>query len=209
MGKFQDNLENGYYFNFGQYFERAWKIFVSNMSTYVGFTAVYIAFIGLNYFLSFRIPFGFQILNAVITPPLIAGFHIGFYYAKHGKLSFDKFFTGFNFFMPLFLFSIVSGIFVAIGFFAFIIPAIYLSVAYLFTTFFIVFHDKGFWEAMELSRKIITKNWFAFFGFGIIMGLIAFAGAMFMIVGALFTIPFSYALLYAAFEDIVGTDEEL
>ncbi len=209
MSKFQDNLDNGYYFNFGQYFERAWQIFTSNIGLFVTYSVVYIAITGINFFISYRIPYGFHVLNLVVTPPLIAGFHIGFYYANHNKLSFDKFFKGFNFFMPLFLFSIVSSIFIILGFFAFIIPAIYLSVAYLFTTFFIVFHEKDFWEAMELSRKIITKNWFAFLGFGIIMGLISLAGAMFMIVGALFTLPFSYALIYAAFEDIVGIDEEL
>jgi len=64
------------------------------------------------------------------------------------------------------------------------------------------------WEAMEASRKIITKQWFVFLGFGFIIALIGISGVIALGVGALYTIPFIYCASYAAFNDVVGTGEE-
>jgi hypothetical protein len=58
---------------------------------------------------------------------------------------------------------------------------------------------------MELSRKIITKNWWSFFGFLLILFLINFAGILACGVGVLFTLPITSCMLFVAFEDIVGS----
>ncbi|HQB22525.1 MAG TPA: hypothetical protein PLW23_09095, partial [Bacteroidales bacterium] len=56
----------------------------------------------------------------------------------------------------------------------------------------------------ELSRKIITKNWWSFFGFLIILFLINCAGILACGVGVLFTLPITTCMMFVAFEDIVG-----
>jgi NhaP-type Na+/H+ or K+/H+ antiporter len=63
-----------------------------------------------------------------------------------------------------------------------------------------------FWDSMEISRKLVTKKWWNIFGFLLLLLLINFAGALVFFVGLLFTIPITYCALYAAFEDIVGTE---
>lgn len=44
-----------------------------------------------------------------------------------------------------------------------LIPVIYLSNAYSWASLFVVFHDMNFWEALESSRKVISKRWLTVF----------------------------------------------
>lgn len=107
-----------------------------------------------------------------------------------------------------------------------IIPIIYLGVAFTFTYMYIVFYDMGFWEAIESSRKVITRRWFAIFGyFFMILGIFllvtmflglftTFTGVLGGLIMALYTIiavcisPFIYCGLYAAFADIMELNSE-
>ena len=92
-----------------------------------------------------------------------------------------------------------------------LLPAIYLGIAYSWSYMFVVFHKMQYWDALESSRKLITKKWFVFFGFYIVLGLIATAGIIALCVGLLFAIPAIYCMMYAAFEDVTqlnaGSDE--
>ena len=63
----------------------------------------------------------------------------------------------------------------------------------------------NFWDAVGLSRQIITANWFAAFLFVIALGLINIVGIIPCGLGLLVTIPATYAAVYVSFEDIVGT----
>jgi hypothetical protein len=110
-----------------------------------------------------------------------------------------------------------------------LLPVIYLAVAFSWAPLFAVFHHLNFWEALETSRKIITREWFAVFGlFLAMMGLIILPGFLLIglvgfipVVGALALVayviavvcimPFFYCTIYAAFADVtkfLEDDEE-
>ena len=91
-----------------------------------------------------------------------------------------------------------------IGFALLILPGIYLAVAYLFAQPLVIDKGADFWQAMETSRKLITKKWFSFFGLLLVLFLLNLAGAILLGVGLLVTIPLSSCILAAAYEDIVG-----
>ncbi len=91
-----------------------------------------------------------------------------------------------------------------LGFLFLIIPGIYFAVAYSFSLLFVVFLKMDFWPAMEASRKIISKNFWSFLGFFIILSLINILGILALGLGFLFTIPATYCMVYAAFESVVG-----
>ena len=149
------------------------------------------------------IPFG----SLLVTGPLMAGFYIVANKISKGEpYEFGTFFKGFDFFVPLLLFTLISTIFIALGLVAFIVPGIYLAVAYTFAPLFIVFAKMEFWDSMEFSRKLVTKRWWNIFGFVLLLFLINMAGVLAFLVGLLFTIPLTYCAIYAAFEDIVGTE---
>lgn len=85
-----------------------------------------------------------------------------------------------------------------------LIPGIYLAIAYLLTIPLILDRRMSFWDAMETSRKIVTKQWFSWFVFGLLMGVINIGGVIACIVGIFFTIPLTYCMWVAAYEDVVG-----
>ena len=87
------------------------------------------------------------------------------------------------------------------------LPSIFLSVAYAWTYFFIAFYKMEFWDALESSRKLITKNWLTFFAFMLVAGLIMAAGIILLCVGILATFPAAMCMSYAAFADVTKLNE--
>lgn len=57
---------------------------------------------------------------------------------------------------------------------------------------------------MEISRQIITKNWFAFFGFACVLFALNFLGALAFAVGLLVSIPVSACAAAIAYKEIMG-----
>ncbi|MEZ5057097.1 MAG: BPSS1780 family membrane protein [Saprospiraceae bacterium] len=100
--------------------------------------------------------------------------------------------------------------FPGIPFWAFLclIPLIYLSIAYSFADLFIVFNKLHFWDAMEASRKLITKRWFAFFICFLVFGLIAALGFLACGVGILFTFPAYTCMMYLLFASVTRLEED-
>jgi len=193
----QEILDNGYQFSVGDSISQGFDIFKAQMGPFIGYTVVMLA---INIAASF-IPFA----SIVISAPLSAGFFIMAHHIRTGQSTeFGVFFKGFDKIGQLILFSLISGILTFIAMLFLIIPGIYLAVAYSIGTLFILFYNLEFWDAMEWSRKIVSKQWFAFFGFIIVLFFLNLAGAIALGVGMLFTFPISYCAVYAAFAQITG-----
>jgi len=92
-------------------------------------------------------------------------------------------------FYHYFWLELISQIFTGIGFVLLILPGIYLAVAYSFTVPFVTFLNMDFWEAMESSRKLITRNFWPFLGFFVILTLINVLGVILLGVGLLVHFP--------------------
>lgn len=111
-------------------------------------------------------------------------------------------------------------------FFLNMIPVMYLVVSYLWSHHFIVFYGAGFWEALELSRRLITRRWFTVFSLPLTLVCIWLAAyipavvvlAISPLIGGLFAfvvilaffclIPVFYCALYAAFADVTELHKE-
>lgn len=194
-------LAGHYQFKMGEYINTGFDIFKKEAGLFIGFTIVYFV---ISIVLAF-IPIVGTIANFAISAPLGAGFFIMAQKIHKGEArTFGDFFKGFDFFLPLFLVGFIGGLITVFCFFLLVLPGIYISVAYLFGVLFVLFYKNEFWDALETSRKVITKNWWSFFGFVIVLALINFLGVLCLGVGVLVTAPASYAAIYAAFDDIAG-----
>lgn len=198
-------LQQGYEVKIGAYLQRGWEIMKQNLGGFIGFTVIVVLISLIPSVMPERLMPLFNAVVNVITPALSAGFLIvAFKTIKQQSTEFGDFFRGFNRFLPIFLTSLLVGIFVLIGLILLIIPGIYLAVAYSLAIAFVVGRNFDFWEAMEASRKIISRNWFSFFAFLLVLGLINIGRALLLGIGLLFTIPLTSCAIAAAFEDIVG-----
>lgn len=94
---------------------------------------------------------------------------------------------------------LLCGILIAIGCVLLIIPGLYLMVGYMFALPLIAERNMGVWEAMEASRRAVTKHWFVYFGWAVVVAVIVSISAVLFLVPLLWTLPWlynSYGVLY-------------
>jgi predicted Ser/Thr protein kinase len=148
-----------------------------------------------------------SLLGLLVNGPLMGGLYLFYLKKIRGETTtVETAFSGFSpRFLHLFLAAFVSLVLIGLGFICFILPGIYLLVAWVFTLPLVI--DKGldFWSAMELSRKIVSKHWWKFFGFIIILLLLRLAGILVFIIGFFIAAPIAKASLMYAYEDLFGS----
>lgn len=198
----EDNYN--YEFKLGDYISQGWELFKANAGLFIAFSVLYCLMVGVLCVIPFLGYIGLIAINA----PLTAGFFIvAAKTQKQEPVEFGDFFKGFDRFLPLFLVSLVGGILVGIGTFFLLIPGIYLAIAWTFATPIALWLTDDFWKAMELSRKVVSKNWFTIFGFVLVLGLINLAGALVCGLGVLITTPLTACAIYAAYRDVFQQDQ--
>ena len=104
----------------------------------------------------------------------------------------------------LILLGLVSGFLTTLGYLFCVIPGIYLSVSWIFALPLVIDRNLMFWDAMELSRKMVSKHWFILFAFLLVIALLAGCGALACCVGLFVTMPIASVALMYAYEDIFG-----
>jgi hypothetical protein len=223
-------IREGYEFKFGDYISRGFDIAKKEIGLNAAFLIVFFVIAAA---LSFIPIIGQLASSLIVTPCLMAGFYLVVRKIDDDESrTFGDYFKGFDYLSPLLVAALIQmGIFLAlfipigvvaflsidamdissepsfgiiIGAFALMIPIIYLGISWSFTPFLIIFHEMKAWSAMEASRKIIGKNWFMFFFFGIVVALIVALGMLGLFIALLFTIPAGICMNFAAFRDIVG-----
>jgi uncharacterized membrane protein len=116
---------------------------------------------------------------------------------------FGDIFDGFKIaFVPLLLATLVTQLLTTAGLLLLILPGIYLAVAYNFAFMLIIDQRLEFWAAMEVSRRVITAQWWRMFGLLILGSIIALLGVVGLVIGMLVTIPIYYGALVYAYEDL-------
>ena len=207
---FEKLIGEGCKVNASDYVQKGWEMFREHIGEFIGFTLIYYLFQTVNIFaapiVSSKITFfGHSLLFLSLGSSLNAGYCIAAFRILTGKpFQFSDFFGGFNYFLPLFLANLVGGIIYIVGIVLLILPGIYLAIGYMLTTFLVIDYRMEFWQAMETSRKIVTKNWFAFFVFALLLGLINLLGIIALGVGLLVSAPVTACAAAIAYKEIVG-----
>ena len=209
-----DVSDRDYEFRLSQYLSRGWEIFKSNALPFAGFTLL--TFFGLG-FVNTVLPFplgsgnledgqgGLGLVGSILLNLLIPGIYIvAFQIVRDRPTDFSDFFKGFNRTLQILLLAIISGFLIGLATLCFVLPGIYLAVAYMFALPLLLDKNLDFWPAMETSRKLVTKKWFSFFGFSLVLGLINIAGLLLIGIGFLVTFPWTVCSTVAAYDDIVG-----
>lgn len=89
-----------------------------------------------------------------------------------------------------------------------VILFMFMQTIYTFAAANTHFFKVGSWEAMEASRKVIQKKFFQFFALFLVIALINVLGTLCLFIGLLVTVPMSYGIFYAAFDDIMKPNSE-
>jgi hypothetical protein len=145
--------------------------------------------------------------NMLVSGPLIGGLYNYYLKLMRGQpADLGDAFAGFgSAFLPLLLAYIVSSVLTCLGFLCCVLPGIYLGVAWKFTLPLVIDKRLSFWEAMELSRKTVTRQWWILFALFLVSGLISVVGVIACCVGVFATVPIGIAAILYAYEDILGS----
>jgi hypothetical protein len=189
-------------------YERSWELLKSNFWSLVGVTA-------LVYAISFAISqssdqvlgqVGGSLLSIVVSVLFLAGLQFYFLMKIRGRpTSLGDAFAGFKIApLPLLLGGLVGGALIACGLVLLILPGIYLAVAYNFAWLLIVDRRLDFWTALEVSRRIITPQWWRLLGLLLLGAVFALLGLIAFLVGVLVALPLVYGAIVYAYEDLCG-----
>ncbi|MBI5480349.1 MAG: hypothetical protein HY906_15910 [Deltaproteobacteria bacterium] len=152
--------------------------------------------------LIFGITFGVAL---IVAAPLMAGMMIVPLRVLKGRPQpFGAFFHGFRAFLPLFLFSLVGGFLMQVGFYLLIIPGLYLMTAWCWAQLLIIDRGMDFWPAMAASMKVVNKNFWGTLGWLFVSGLVMSLGYLACGLGLLVTAPWFICMQIVAYRDIFG-----
>lgn len=180
-------LTYGYQVKIGEYISRGFELLLPNIALFIVYELiVFVALflLALPILLIFSIPvIGFLLATPllIIVSALSIVMNSGFYLValrivENEPIAFSNFFDGFRRFMDYSLLGIIRSYITSIGFYFCILPGFYLSLAYSFDILAMSDQEIDFWPAMEMSRQLVTKNFFPMFGFLLLLGLINLGG---------------------------------
>ena len=137
------------------------------------------------------------ILSYPVLMPLLTGMiMMAIRHVRGEQIVFQDVFGYYGMTWTLALAALLIYVMTVAGLLFFILPGIYLSVAYIFTLPLIADKGMGVWDAMELSRKTVTQHWFKVFGlmmllsFGLMVGFVTFG------IGLIWAVPLMLVTLY-------------
>ena len=137
------------------------------------------------------------ILSYPVLMPLMAGIMMmAVHHIRGEQIDFKSIFNYYHLTGKLALASILIYVLTMVGILLLLLPGIYLSVAYVFALPLIVDKGMGVWEAMEHSRKTVTKHWFKVAGLMGALSIILFLGAIPLGIGLIWTVPLMFVTLY-------------
>jgi hypothetical protein len=180
-------------------YERSWRLLRGNFWPLVGVTTLVLAIqslLGVNHV-------------GLFAGGLLGGVFSGgqyFYVLKKirgAPTSLGDAFAGFSrAFVPLVLAGVVMTIMISAGFILLILPGIYLAVAYGFTYLLVIDRGLGFWTAMEVSRKVITAQWWRLLGLALLAIPFLLLGLAALLVGVLVVVPLIFGAFAYAYQDL-------
>jgi hypothetical protein len=89
-----------------------------------------------------------------------------------------------------------------VGFFIGMLVLIYLSISWMFTFLLVIDQGMAPWTAMEVSRRVVSKQWFRVFFVGFLGGLLAMLGLIALFIGVIFTLPLAFCAIVCAYENL-------
>ena len=186
-----------YSLNITSCLERGWQLLISDFWPIVGISALV--------WLLAKIASS-SVIGIIIGAPLAGGLWLYYLNRIRGRAAtLETAFSGFKVaFLQLVLVGVVTVVLKFLGFLCLIIPGIYLLVVWTFAVPLVA--DKGleFWPAMGLSYKVVSRHWWKFFWFVVVLILIHILGVACCYVGLFIAMPVCMAALAYAYEDIFG-----
>ncbi len=218
FGSIEKGINGQYQFNISEVLSEAWEKTSGAKGTFILAFVIYIAIsMGLSIvaqiFMAIIVSITtnneiaiiiFSIIqqlvfNLILMPVSLGVFILGVRRSANAPIQAGSIMGYYAYALRLFSTMLLIYLMVMIGFIFLIIPGIYLGVAYYMAIPLVVEKGLSPWEAMEVSRKTISKRWFTMFFFAIIVMLIVLVSMIPLGIGLIWTMPMmliAYGIIY-------------
>ena len=191
----------------GHSLSRSWALLKSDFWPIVGVSAV----VMIAATAAGSIPILGILVSLLLTGVFYGGLY--FYYLKKIRgqpAEISDAFSGFSLALgPLVLTTLLVTLLTVVGVVCLILPGIYLAVAWSFSYLLVIDRKLEFWAAMEISRRVITAQWWRMFGLLIVGAIIAALGVIGLIIGVFITMPIFIGAVVYAYEDLCNPPPRL
>ena len=148
-----------------------------------------------------------QLVITVVALPMGVAIMIMAMRHQHEKpVSAGEIFRHFGSTLSLMLAYILQMILIMIGLVLLVLPGLYLMIAYMYAMPLIVEKKMSVWQALETSRKAITRVWFRFFGLLMLVSLINMLGILTLGIAWIWTIPWSVLAMSMVYVKMFGAE---
>lgn len=184
-------------------YERSWALLKAKFWPLVGVSILMSILYGILGYSQYT---GLFFMSPLFGGLLSGGFYYYFILKIRGQpASVGDLFAGFTkAFLPLLLAGVLVSIFITVGLLCLVLPGIYLAIAYAFTYLLAVDRGLGFWEAMETSRKTVTRQWWRVLGLILLSIPFFLLGVAALVVGIFVALPLVAGAFAYANEDLFG-----
>jgi hypothetical protein len=233
--RLENVINNGYNFQISEYISKGFHIFGRDPGFFIGYLIVYFAFsIGMSLIPGVGQVISSLFGGALIAGFYIVADRI----IREEEVIFANFFEGFRSWLPLLVgevFKLVLMVALFIPpviymiakfgvnfrletpnfgttdlfvFIAFLVVIMCIFVLYLYMPFFIIFDKMDAWSAMEMSRKMVAKNFLPHLFFIFAWLFILLLSALPFGLGLLASLPAFFCSMYAAWAEITDFHKE-
>jgi len=141
-----------------------------------------------------------QLIAIAVTMPMMVGITVmGIRHSQRKSVSPGQVLSYFHRAPGAILWYFLMSLMIMIGYLLLIIPGIYLSFAYMFSLPLMIEKDMGAWQALEVSRKAVTRIWFRATGFLLLVSLLIVLGMIPLGIPLIWIVPWvslAFAMLY-------------
>jgi uncharacterized membrane protein len=149
-------------------------------------------------------------LNIIFSGPISAGYYSVIHRTVSGRsLTFENFFDGFKIFLPVMTISMTSGLLTSLGALLYIVPGLVIAIFLIFTMPLTIYTKADVFSAIKISQKIVAKQFWEISKLALYIALINIAAIFTFGIGLLFTLPMSFAVIYFAYDDIIGINDDV
>ena len=216
-GSIEAALNGESQWDIGQVMSEAWQMLS-------GFKGAYWAGLLVYFLVSFAVSIAFGLIAGdsqvlvflgewvatFVTMPILAGLYmIAIRHAVELPVDASQVFVYFEKIVPLFLLFVLLTILTTLGFILLVLPGIYLAVAYFLAVPLMLEKELGIWEALETSRKAITRCWFRMFFLFVLLFLVISVSMIPFGLGLIWALPWAMLTIGVVYREMFGvTDAE-
>jgi hypothetical protein len=150
-----------------------------------------------------------QLVTGLVATPLWVGIvFIGVAVARNRPAAPKSIFSWYDLTLKLFFTYLLMGLLILLGTMLLVLPGIYLAVSYQLALPLVADKRLGPWQAMEASRKAVTRRWFTFFILWLIGAAAILLSMVLVGIPLIWVLPVFIIAIGIVYRNVFGVEEE-